>query len=75
MTVIEVLNNAGTNPYLIRARRRGARLSGEQQSVIATGFGRHQRACRSMDIEPDPNWIAEAVEDAHKEAGTIGRRY
>ena len=61
MSVLEALGGYG--PYIVRARRRYLRLTDEQRGEIAEGFERHCRACEKSEIQPDPMWIAEAVED------------
>ena len=72
--VIDILDGYGRNPYFVRARRRYARLSDDQRAEIDAGFVRHLRACKKHEIDPDPAWIAEAVEDALKDSGDLGRR-
>lgn len=67
MSVIDILNGHRRNPYFVRARHRYARLSDEQRAEIDAGFVRHLKACRKIEVEPDPSWIAEAVEDVMKE--------
>ncbi len=63
MTIIEVLN-AYTTPYFSRARHRWNRLSDAQRADIEKNFVRHIKACKKSEIDPDPAWIAEAVDDA-----------
>lgn len=50
------------NPYKMRQRRRLKQLSPEQRSTIERGYERHRRACENTGIDPDPYWIAEAIE-------------
>lgn len=58
---------AGSAPYLTHARKRYRLLTDEQRATIAIGFERHKRACRSLEIQPDPAWVAEAIDDVLKE--------
>lgn len=52
-----------SNPYQVRARRAYQRLSDEQRQVIDRGFRRHMRACENLGVDPDPQWVCEAVCD------------
>ena len=63
MTIIDVLNT-GTSPYFSRARHRWSRLSDAQRAEVERKFVRHLKACKKSEIDPDPSWIAEAVDDA-----------
>lgn len=55
-----------SNPYHVRQRRRYLGLSSEQQAKIARGFERHRRACERAGLDPDPAWIAEAIEEVSR---------
>lgn len=56
-----------SNPYRVRARRAYQRLSDEQRPVIDRGFARHMRACEHLGVDPDPQWVCEAVLDIRSE--------
>jgi hypothetical protein len=60
-----------SNPYHVRQRRRYLGLSGEQQASIARGYQRHRLACERSGIDPDPAWIAEAIEEESSERGKL----
>jgi hypothetical protein len=52
-----------SNPYQVRARRAYERLSDAQRGRIDRRFARHVRACESLGVDPDPQWVCEAVQD------------
>jgi hypothetical protein len=56
-----------SNPYQVRARRAYQKLSDDQRASIDRGFSRHLRACNSLGIDPDPQWVCEAVLDMRGE--------
>jgi len=52
-----------TNSFWQRAVNRWRGMSAEQRERIEAGFLRHLRACRSIGIEPEPGWVAEAIDE------------
>jgi len=62
MDITEMI--ATRQPHHTTARSRWRHLSDEQRQEIITGFERHKKACASLEIDPDPQWVVEAVADA-----------
>lgn len=64
----DLLQVISTNyPHHRTARARLARLSDERRLEIEQGFERHKRACRSLGIKPDPQWVVEALMETEAE--------
>jgi len=52
------------NNYGYRALKRWQRLDDRERHDIERRFKRHVTACEKLEIDPDPNWLIEAVLDA-----------
>lgn len=52
------------NNYAFRALRRWQRMDDRERAEIERRFRRHVSACQKLEIDPDPNWLIEAVLDA-----------
>lgn len=50
-------------PFGRRSRIRYYRLSDEQRRDLERDFQRHLEACRKCEIDPDPLWLSDALED------------
>ncbi len=55
---------ATRSPHHTTARSRWRHLSDEQKREIVIGFERHRRACLSLEMSPDAQWLVEAIADA-----------
>lgn len=64
MRAIEAIQR--NDPYHSAARSRLRRMDDGQRAEVEAAFVRHQRACRSLGIDPDPAFVPEAVEDVYK---------
>ncbi len=50
-------------PFGRRSYMRYHRLSDDQRRDLERDFRRHPEACRKCGIDPDPLWLADAIED------------
>ena len=64
MRAIEAIQRS--DPYHSAARRRLARMDDGQRAEVEAAFVRHQRACKSLGIDTEPAFVAEAIEDVYK---------
>ncbi len=46
--------------------RRYLRLSDEQKRIVVTKFARHRKACKNNEMDIDPRFLPECIEDVKR---------
>lgn len=64
MKAIEAIQR--NEPRHSAARHRLRAMSDEQRAEVEAAYRRHRKACKAIGIEPDPAFVAEAIEDVFK---------
>ena len=54
------------DPRHSAARHRLRAMDDDQRAEVEAAYIRHLRACKKIDIDPDPSFVVEAIEDVYK---------
>lgn len=52
-----------SDKFSFRLRVRYNRLPDESKTRLENGYARHAAACKKCDVDPDPRWVIEAIEE------------